>query len=89
MCRVENSLEEKTVPTIPIGGFKFRFYSSDRDEPPHMHVLRGGNVAKIWLRTLEVEYNYGYNERDLNRIIRLARENRERLLEAWYEYFSR
>ncbi len=76
------------MPTIIIDGYKFRFYSSDRNEPPHVHVLRGGDVAKIWLSTFAVEYNYGYNQRELNRIIRLAKENYERLLEAWYEYFG-
>ncbi len=77
------------MPTIIIDGFKFRFYSSDRLEPPHVHVLHDDNVAKIWLSTLAVEYNYGYNERELNRIVRLARENQGRLLEAWDEYFNR
>ena len=77
------------MPTIIIDGFKFRFYSSDRLEPPHVHVLRDNNVAKIWLATFAVEYNYGYNERELNRIVRLVRDNRKRLLEAWDEYFNR
>ena len=54
------------MPTIIIEGYKFRFYSSDRIEPPHTHVLHGEHVAKIWLSTLEVEYNYGYNKRELN-----------------------
>lgn len=53
-----------------------------------MHVLHGEHVAKIWLSTCEVEYNYGYNSREMNRIIRLTKENRERLLETWYDYFG-
>ncbi len=77
------------MPTITIAGYKFRFYSSDRNEPPHIHVLRSENVAKIWLATFEIAYNYGYNERELNQIVRLAQENQERLLEVWYEYFGR
>ncbi len=77
------------MPTIVIDGYKFRFYSSDRNEPPHVHVIRAENVAKIWLAAFDVAYNYGYNARDLNHIIRLAKANRARLLEAWYEYFSR
>ena len=76
------------MPTITIEGYKFRFYSSDKNEPPHVHVLHGEHVVKIWLSTFDVEYNYGYNERELNKIIKLARENKARLLEAWYEYFS-
>ncbi len=77
------------MPTITIAGYKFRFYSSDRNEPPHIHVLLSENVAKIWLATFEIAYNYGYNERELNQIVRLAQENQERLLEVWYEYFGR
>ncbi len=77
------------MPTITIEGFKFRFYSSDVNEPPHVHILRGENLAKIWLTSLAVEYNYGYNDRELNRIVRLTKENKERLLEAWHEYFGR
>lgn len=76
------------MPTIIIEGYKFRFYSSDINEPPHVHVLRAENVAKIWMASFAVEYNYGYNERELNRIIRITKVNQERLLEAWHEYFG-
>lgn len=77
------------MPTILIEGYKFRFYSSDRVEPPHVHVIRDDKVAKIWLTPVEVEYNHGYNRSELNRIVRLTKANREQLLEAWNEYFSR
>lgn len=77
------------MPTITIGGYKFRFYSSDRSEPPHVHVLSGESVAKVWLPTCETEYNYGYSPREIGRITQLCNEHRERLLEAWNAYFSR
>ena len=77
------------MPTIFIEGFKFRFYSSDLHEPPHMHVIKGENEAKIWLQPIEVQHNHGYNRADLNRIVRLTRQHQERLLEAWHEYFTR
>jgi hypothetical protein len=77
------------MPTIIIEGYKFRFYSSDRVEPPHMHVIHGEKVAKIWLTPVAVEYNRGYNRAELNRIVRLAEANRTQLLEAWHEYFGR
>ncbi len=76
------------MPTILIDGYKFQFYSSDEQEPPHVHVLRGGNVAKIWLQTFQVEHNYGYNLSELNKILKLTRENHARLLERWNEHFS-
>lgn len=75
------------MPTIIIEGYKFRFYSSDSSEPPHVHVLRGENVAKIWLAPTVVESNYGYNRRELNLVLKLTEQNQERLLEAWYGYF--
>ena len=77
------------MPTVIIEGYRFRFYSSDIAEPPHVHVLHGENVAKIWLSPIGAEYNYGYNQRELNRILKLAEQNKDRLLEVWYDYFSR
>jgi len=77
------------MPTTIIEGYRFRFYSSDRVEPPHMHVIHGEKVAKVWLTLVEVEYNRGYNRTELNRIVRLAEANREQLLQIWHEYFGR
>lgn len=77
------------MPTIRIGKYKFRFYSSDRFEPPHVHVIRDENQAKIWLQPVSVEYNHGYNPTELNQILKLTRQNQVQLLEAWNEYFSR
>ena len=76
------------MPTIFIEGFKFRFYSSDINEPPHVHVLQAENVAKIWLEPLELENNHGYNRSELTRILKLTRQNQTRLLEAWNEHFN-
>lgn len=77
------------MPTVEIEGYKFRFYSSDIREPPHVHVIRDDCVAKIWSQTVVVEYNRGYGPPTLNRIVKLTRRNQERLLEVWNAYFSR
>ncbi len=50
------------MPTLVIEGNKSRFYSSDINEPPHVHVLYEENVAKIWLDKIDVEYNHGYDQ---------------------------
>lgn len=76
------------MPTVILEGYKFRFYSSDIAEPPHVHVLRGENEAKIWLQPVTLEYNRGYNQTELNRILKLTRQNQNRLLEAWNAHFS-
>ncbi|MGB8647881.1 MAG: DUF4160 domain-containing protein [Anaerolineae bacterium] len=76
------------MPTIFIEGYKFRFYSTDINEPPHVHVLRDDKVAKVWLRSVELQSYRGYNRTELNRILKLTRENQARFLEAWNEYFK-
>ena len=77
------------MPTIFIEGYKFRFYSSDVNEPPHVHVIQAGRMAKIWLNSLEVEYNRGYNKTELNKVLKLTALNENKLLEAWHEHFDR
>jgi hypothetical protein len=76
------------MPTILIEKYKFRFYSSDRFEPPHVHVIHAGKQTKIWLGTITVEYNYGYNQPELNNIVKLTRQHKYQLMEAWNEYFG-
>ena len=76
------------MPTVIIDKYKFRFYSSDIQEPPHVHVIHDDDVAKIWLVPVSVEYNRGYSQPELNRILKLTRQNQERLLEVWNDYFS-
>ena len=48
-----------------------------------------GRVAKIWLKSLEVEYNRGYNKSELNKVLKLTALNETKLLEAWHEHFDR
>lgn len=77
------------MPTIFINGYKFRFYSSDVNDPPHVHVIQAERVAKIWLNSLEISYNHGYNKADLNKVLKLTEQNETKLLEAWNDYFNR
>jgi len=44
--------------------------------------------AKILLQPVEVEYNRNYNRAELTRILKLAQQHQERLLEAWHAYFN-
>jgi hypothetical protein len=38
------------MPTVLRSGpYRFFFYAGDRDEPPHVHVEREANRAKLWL----------------------------------------
>jgi hypothetical protein len=69
-------------------GRRFYFYSSDENEPPHVHVDHSGRTIKVWLDTLKVAYNDGYAMRAVTAILDVVDRNRERFLEAWREHFD-
>ena len=78
------------MPTIlRIRSYRFFFVSSDRGEPPHVHVRRENMVAKFWLEPVALERAGGVSRVELNAIARLVQEHRERLLKSWYEFFGR
>jgi hypothetical protein len=77
------------MPTVlRHGPYKFAFFSSDRSEPPHVHVLHGRRAAKFWLDPVSLVKNRGFADHELNRVSRLTTENRTALLEAWRDFFG-
>jgi Domain of unknown function (DUF4160) len=62
-------------------------YSHEPNEPPHIHVDRDDQSAKFWLDPVALAGNLGFNPAELRRIQRLVAENRNLLLEEWYERF--
>jgi hypothetical protein len=77
------------MPTVfQDGAYDFIFFSSDGGEPAHIHVKRDRQIAKFWLEPVSLAKNRGFKEHELNQIARLVVKHRERLLEAWHDYFS-
>ena len=77
-------------PTVlQSGPYRFFFFSSDRNEPLHVHVRRDRKLAKFWLAPVRMAYNYGFSESELNRIADIVREHEAILSKAWYDYFKR
>lgn len=77
------------MPTIKnIGPYRFFFASSDRGEPPHIHVEHENRVAKFWLDPVELAKSGRLSEHQLRQIERQVRANRVEFVEAWYEYFG-
>lgn len=70
------------------GPYRFYFYSSDGDEPLHIHVHRDQAVAKFWLNPVRYEYSIGFRPIEIRRIQGIIEEQLEPLIEAWDEYFS-
>ena len=76
-------------PTVlQSGPYRFFFFSSDRSEPPHVHVSRDRKTAKIWLEPVRLEYNRGFAKNELNRITALAHEHQAALVRAWHDFFG-
>ena len=78
------------MPTVlRMRSYRFFFVSLDRSEPPHIHVRRENKVAKFWLEPMALERAGGFSRAELNVILKLVDEHRERLMRSWYEFFGR
>ena len=73
---------------LRLHGYRFYFYSHEPNEPPHIHVDRGGLSVKFWLQTVAVARNLGYSAHELSELHRLVRMHRDALLEAWHGHFG-
>jgi hypothetical protein len=77
------------APTVLRSGpYRFFFYSSDRDEPRHIHAERNEKVAKYWLDPIRLQSSGGFSRLELKRIRSIIGENIDQLMEAWDGYFG-
>jgi hypothetical protein len=77
------------MPTVlEIEGFRFFFYSADRNEPPHIHIRKAGKEAKFWLNPIRLVYLGRFKQNDLRRMIEILEEKQEFILERWHGQFD-
>jgi hypothetical protein len=77
------------MPTVlQDGPYSLVFFSSDKGEPPHIHVKRERRIAKFWIGSVALAKNRGFPGHELNAIARLVAKHEPTLLEAWHEYFG-
>ncbi|TVL99252.1 MAG: hypothetical protein CV087_18675 [Candidatus Brocadia sp. WS118] len=77
------------MPTVAkIGPYRFYFYSSDANEPAHIHVKHERFTAKFWLNAVRLQKSKGFNDNNLILIQKLIEKNKEIFQEKWNEYFS-
>ena len=78
------------MPTVlSINGFRFFFFSADRNEPAHIHVSKGGGNGKIWLKpSVAVEELSGFKKQEEKQIIKIVNDNYNTLITKWHEYFN-
>jgi hypothetical protein len=77
------------MPTVfREGPYRFYFYSHEPNEPVHIHVDRDALSAKFWMNPIELARNLGFPPHELRKIRNIILENKQKILEAWYGYFS-
>jgi hypothetical protein len=83
------SEEVMRVPSIgEIGPYKLFFYSSDGNEPPHVHVRRDRATAKFWLNPIRLVQSRRFGDHELRELQRALEEYQPRILEAWNDHFG-
>jgi len=71
-------------------GFRFFFYSNEGIEPPHVHVVKGGAEAKVWLEPeVSVAENYGFSQKELKAILEIVGRNLETFLREYKRWHGR
>jgi len=72
-----------------IDGYKFSFFSNEGNEPPHVHVKKGGGSAKFWLHpSVDLVEYYEFKFQEIKKAWKLVEENQEQILNYWNEYFN-
>jgi hypothetical protein len=67
-------------------GYRFFFYSNEH-EPIPIHVRYGGGEAVFLIEDeVELRESQGMKMGELRKSLRLARLNRDLILEKWHEY---
>ena len=71
------------------GAYRFVFYASDWEQPPHVHVQREHRIGKFWLDPVKLERSGGFERAEARRITKILRRDQDLFLKSWREYFSR
>ena len=80
----------RAMPTVlRFGPYRFFFYSSEGDEPRHVHAQRDDRVAKFWLEPLRLESTKRFSTPELRRLRRIIERHHRVLIRRWDEYFDR
>lgn len=74
----------KHMPIVlRVRGYRFWFYEADLDEPPHVHVGKGGKKAKYWLTPIALARSRRFRDHELHEIERIVVKYQDDILRAW------
>jgi hypothetical protein len=73
-------------------GFKFKFFSNEGNEPPHVHVFKGNGKfpkAKFWLTPKpKLLYSEGFTVQEQRIIAGIIIRKYKRMIEKWNRHFQ-
>jgi hypothetical protein len=72
-------------------GYRFHFFSNEGFplESVHIHVRKGQNRAKFWIKpVIALASNYGFIGQELIEFRNKIEENKDLIQERWYEHFN-
>ncbi|MBF0315615.1 MAG: DUF4160 domain-containing protein [Oligoflexia bacterium] len=76
------------APTIITNGkITFSFYSNDH-RPIHVHVKMAGKELKINIETLTIIDNHGFNSHDVRKILKMAKDRQQYIIDQWIAFFK-
>ena len=69
-------------------GYKFSIFSNE-EKRMHVHVFKDNNNAKIWIEPIvELAENRGFSEKELNRIMKIVKENEDDFKTKYQAYIG-
>ena len=68
-------------------GFRFFFWSNERNEPPHVHVELGDGYAKVWLSPVSLAQSGGFGAREVRDLLAIVTEHRGEMEQAWHDHY--
>jgi len=75
------------MPTVlKIGSYRFRFYSDEGNEPPHIHAATPDGECKFWLDPISLARNKGIPPKTLRDIEKLVFEHHKLFMEKYNEF---
>jgi hypothetical protein len=78
------------MPTVlRVAGYRFFFFSNERQEPAHIHVERAECHAKFWLAPVALAGSQGFRSAELAELRGFVVEHGPLLQERWEEFFRR
>jgi hypothetical protein len=78
------------VPLVlRVKGYRFFFFSSESQEPPHIHVEQAERYAKFWLNPVSLARSRGFRSGEITEIQRIVEEHRSLFEERRHEHHER